>query len=69
MKFFTKVTVTFDLLVRGKIFLYHLKAYIYSFFFESDDNSFFVPFIAKKGKKGEKRGKKGEKGEKRRKYI
>ena len=44
VKFFTKVTVTFDLLVRGKIFLYHLKAYIYSFFFESDANSFFAPF-------------------------
>ena len=55
-----KVTVTFDLLVRGKIFLFHLKAYIYSFF-ESDANSFFAPFMVKKKKKkkGKKRKKKG----------
>ena len=28
-----KATVTFLVLVRGKIFLYHLKAYIYGFIF------------------------------------
>ena len=31
------MTVTVLVLVRGKIFLYHLKAYMYSFFFTSDD--------------------------------
>ena len=31
-----KATVTFLVLVRGKIFLYHLKAYIYGFFFYND---------------------------------
>merc|ERR1712030_200293 len=61
-------TVTFLVLVRGKIFLYHLKAYIYGFILKYDAFSFFAPFIAKKGKKGEKRGKKrGKRGKKKKK--
>ena len=56
-----KATVTFLVLVRGKIFLYHLKAYIYGFILKYGTFSFFAPFISKKGKKGEKSGKKGEK--------
>ena len=55
------MTVTFLVLVRGKIFLYHLKAYIYGFILKYDAFSFFAPFIAKKGKKGGKRGEKVEK--------
>ena len=62
-----KATVTFLVLVRGKIFLYHLKAYIYGFILKYDAFSFFASFIAKKVKKGEKKGKKGGKGEKKKK--
>ena len=41
-KDYTKSSVTFLVLVRGKFSLYHLKAYVYSFIL-SRDSKFWVP--------------------------
>ena len=56
--------VTFLVLVRGKNFLYHLKAYIYGFILKNDLKFFFAPFMVKKRKKKKREKKKKEEEEK-----
>ena len=42
----TKSLVTFLVLVRGIFFLYHLKAYVYSFILSHDSKFLGSPFMA-----------------------
>ena len=43
----TKDVVSFIVLVRGNSFLYHLKAYLYSFILSRDSKFVGAPFMAK----------------------
>ena len=61
----TKTSVTFLVLVRGKIFLYHPKVYIYGFILKNNPKLFFAPFMVKKRRRKKEEKKEREKRRKR----